>query len=94
MRGWIAVLLLTSVTGCATTAAAGKTREQLIRELNVLVDRCSPGRKVEFELIGRTHLRIQASPSASFEEVDCFIAGIRPYHFDLGFVGNEAYGRR
>ena len=94
MRRLFAGLLLTTVTACGPNAAGGKTREQVLHELNVLAARCSPGGKIQFELTGTTQLRLLPSSSVSFEEVDCFLAGIKPYQFDLGFVGNEAYERR
>ena len=90
MEKLIAPFLLIGVAACATSAAEGKTREQLISELNVLAVKCSPTKQVQFELIGKTQLRVLPSPTASFDEVGCFLSDVKPYQFDLGFIGNEA----
>ena len=66
-----------------------KTHEQLRTELQSIATKCSSTQQVKFELVGTNSLRMLPTPSASFEEVECFLAGVEPYRFDLGFIGNE-----
>lgn len=90
MNYGVALALLASIAGCTTNGAVGKTHEQLQAELQLIADRCSPEGKLKFELVGTKQLRLRPDQSVSYTEVDCFIAGIEPYNFDLWFTGNEA----
>jgi hypothetical protein len=55
-----------------------------------LVDRCRLQGQIEVD-VDRDRLTIvRLDPEAEYERVDCFLAGLKPHGFDLGFVGNEA----
>ena len=82
--------LIIGVAACTSIDSRGKSHEQLLAEVESIAVKCSPSGELKFKLVGTTLLHIKPSPSADFAEVDCFLDKVRPYHFDLGFIGNEA----
>jgi len=90
MMKFFSTLLLMSVAACTAISFRGKTHEQLLFEVDSIAIKCSPSQQVKFELVGTKLLRVLPTSAASFKEVECFLAGVQPYHFDLGFIGNEA----
>ena len=90
MKHLTTIALLLALAGCTPHAATGKTSQQIQDEVQSIANKCSPAGKVKFDLVGTQQLHVIADPSATYAEVDCFLEGIKPYHFNLGFVGNEA----
>jgi hypothetical protein len=88
-RAALSVAVAIGLVGCGKSQLGSSSPDDLRLKIQAIADRCSPHRKIKFELRNTNELQVRPDRGVDYREVDCFLTGIKPFRLNLDFIGNE-----